>query len=187
MKNASCRFIATLSVAALCGSPLSAKDKHAKTPADQIVIDAHLPLSGGPITRFVATRHYDHLYVYAEREAGRPITVLDLTKPTQPQIVPEVNDASVNLVTVAGTAALSSDTPSTTATATPQTIRLLDLSDPAHPKVTKEFVGVTAMQNVGSGLILLANTDGIWVLSQKFAEDPAVEERYAEKIIYGER
>jgi hypothetical protein len=51
--------------------------------------------------------------------------------------------------------------------------------------VTKQFDNVTAIQNVSGGVILLANTDGIWILSQHFAEDPAVEKSYAYKVVYG--
>jgi hypothetical protein len=61
----------------------------------------------------------------------------------------------------------------------------MDFSDPAHPKVTKQFDGVTAIEKIGN-IILLANGDGIWVLSQRLAEDPAVDKRYANKVIYGE-
>jgi hypothetical protein len=59
----------------------------------------------------------------------------------------------------------------------------MDFSDPAHPKVTRQFDGVTAIEKSG-GLILLANPEGIWILSQHLAEDPAVEAAYAHQVIY---
>ena len=69
----------------------------------------------------------------------------------------------------------------------PQTIQILDLSNPASPKVTRRFEGVTAMKKMPSrGVILLANGEGIWILSEHIAEDPAVEQRYARKVVYGE-
>jgi len=182
-----------LILASLCSSDAVAKDKHRRPDnVDQIVIDAHLTVAGGPITRFIATRHYNRLYVYAEREAGQNITLLDVTQPAKPRVLSEVvafpaQSGAVNLLTVAGTAALSSDVKTEAKPAAPQTLRLMDFSDPANPKVSKQFDGVTAVENIGGGVILLANADGIWILSQKFAEDPEEDRRYAEKVIYGEK
>ncbi len=191
MKNLHGPLTPILVLASLCGTEAVAKDKHPKPEnKDQIVVDAHLPVAGGPITRFVATHHYDRLYVYAERESGQTVTLLDVTQPAKPQILSEVafpQSGAVNLLTVAGTAALSSDVKAEIKPATPQTLRLMDFSDPANPKVSKQFDRVTAVENIGGGVILLANADGIWILSQKFAEDPEEERRYAEKVIYGEK
>ena len=50
----------------------------------------------------------------------------------------------------------------------------MDFSDPQHPKVAREFAGVTAI-TTDDGLIFLANADGIWILHQTLAEDPEVE------------
>lgn len=176
---------------------VAAKDKHKQPNAsaqDQISVSGHVVVSGGPILRFIATQHYDRTYIYAERAPGQPVTILDVTKPVQPVIVSEFDASSgaTNLVVVAGTAALSgtavNPVNSSADTATPpvQTIRLMDLSDPASPKVTRQFDGVTAVEKLGGGLILLANPEGVWVLSQHLADDPKMDERYARKVIYGE-
>jgi len=168
--------------------PLAAKDKRKAAPMpahnDQISVDGHLALSGGPIVRFVATQHYDRSYVYAERGPGQPVSVLDVTQAAHPALVSQLG-AGTNLVAVAGTAALLSGTP---AEATPhpvQTIRVMDFSDPANPKLTRQFEDVTAVEKIGS-VILLANAEGVWILSQHFADDPKADERYARKVVYGE-
>ena len=190
MKTGKIRATVVLLATAAGGRELAAKDKHAKPelakPQDQIAIEAHIALSDGPVTQFIATRHYDRSYVYAEREAGKPVTLIDVTNPGHPQVLSNTSlpAASGSLLAVAGTAALASDAPATKA-APAQTIRLMDFSDPANPKVTKQFDGVTAVEKVGN-VILLANGDGIWILSQHLAEDPAAEERYARKVVYGE-
>jgi hypothetical protein len=182
--------VTLLTVTAICGGQLAAKDKHIRTDSagsqDQIAIEAHIALTDGPVTRFVATKHCDRSYVYAERGPGQPVTLIDVTNPGHPQVLSNTNlpAASGGLLAVAGTAALTGDAP-VEKTATAQTIRVMDFSDPAHPKVTKEFDGVTAIEKTGN-VILLANGEGIWVLSQRLAEDPAVEKRYANKVIYGE-
>lgn len=182
---------ASLALLMLAGAsdPLCGKEKSKKTSVqDQISVDGHLVVPGGPVTRFVATHHYDRSYVYAEHGIGQPVTLLDISKPDKPFIVSqlEMSAGTSNLVAVAGTAALSSDLPTEAAKVASQTIRLMDYSDPKNPKITRQFDGVTAVEKLAGGLILLANAEGVWILSQHLADDPAVQERYARKVIYGE-
>jgi hypothetical protein len=62
----------------------------------------------------------------------------------------------------------------------------MDFSDPLHPKITREFTGITAIErDDGRGLIFLANADGIWILHQDFALDPEVQRAYEYYTIYG--
>jgi hypothetical protein len=191
MPNSNIRLAIVLTLTAVSGRVLDAKDKRPKAetakPQDQIVIEAHITVGGGPIIRFIATRHYDRSYIYAERDAGKSVTLIDVTNLGHPQVLSDPGGRPVlgNLLAVAGTAALEGNGPAEKPP-TSQTIRLMDYSDPANPKVTREFNSVTAVEKVGGGIILLANGEGIWILSQHFAEDPAVEKRYANKVIYGE-
>jgi hypothetical protein len=179
------RMAAILIGVAVSACEIEAKKKDPKpqaaAPQDQIVIDAHLPFTSGPITRFVVTEHYNHSYIYAEREPGKPVTLIDATKPGQPVVLSELTSGS--LVAVAGTAALETDAVPAAQSSRPQTIRIMDFSDPAHPKLTRQFDGVTAVER-SRGLILLANPEGIWILSEHLALDPAVEAEYAHRILY---
>jgi hypothetical protein len=186
------RSAAALLLVAAGGHQLAAKDKHKQStdPArDQIAVEAHIPVPGAPITQFTATRHYSRSYVYAERGPGQAVTLLDVTNRGQPVILSQVAAApgvvAGNLVAVAGTAALSTSAGEAAKPPT-QTIRLMDFSDPANPKVTQQFDGVTAVQKLSNGLIMLANGDGVWILSQHLADDPEEDARYARKVIYGE-
>jgi hypothetical protein len=176
-------------------SQLAGKDKHKQitaTPQDSISVESQLTVPGGPVTRFVATQHYDRPYVYVEHGPGQPVTLLDVSKPQKPVIVSQLDSSLVssagtmNLVAVAGTAALSSSVPAETAKISSQTIRLMDFSDPKNPKVTRQFEGVTAVETLAGGTILLANPEGVWILSRHLADDPEAQERYARKVIYGE-
>lgn len=191
MKNLFAHFTVILLLEAAFGHPLAAKDKKkdkANPPQDQIRVEAHIAVSGGPITQFAATSHYSRSYVYAERGPGQPVTLLDVTNPAQPKILSNVTSSSSaltgDLVAVAGTAALSTSSAASTTPAT-QTLHLMDLSDPANPKVTQQFEDVTAVQRLPNGLIMLANADGVWILSQHLALDPAEDECYAHYVIYG--
>jgi hypothetical protein len=170
----------------------NAKDKKPKADAkDEIEVVGHIPLTGGPVKRFLATQHYSSYYLYAEHENGGNLTLMDITKTNRAAVLADVaslpNGASSNLTAVAGTAALVSSEPVASASAqAPQTIRIMDFSDPQNPKVAREFTGVTAMSRDDQrGLIFVANADGIWILQQHFALDPEVQRAYEDYVIYG--
>ena len=70
--------------------------KHKSSPSqpmDAIKVVGHIPLAGGPITRFVCTQHYSSDYLYAEHGAGKDITLIDVTKTEQPSVLANVPDA----------------------------------------------------------------------------------------------
>src|SRR5690242_7450263 len=137
----------SLSLLLLATGALNAKDKHVRKnqPAsdeDQIEVAAHLPLRAGPVSRLVETRHYRREYLYAEHE-NKTVTLIDVTSATAPAAIAEIvmpSGLHNSLVSVSGTAALvgsgeeRGDDPRA-----PQTFRIMDLKDPAHPKVTQEF------------------------------------------------
>src|SRR5580698_4699897 len=170
-------------------SAAHAKDKKVKappsSPKDEIEVVGHVPLVGGPVTRFSSTQHYSSYYLYAEHGGSSNVTLIDVTKVGQPAVLADVSyspdGTSQSLLAVAGTAALvnaAPGTPAAPATAS-QTLRIMDFSDPLHPTVAREFIGVTAIgRNDSRGLIFVANGEGIWILRQHLAEDPEVEKAY---------
>jgi hypothetical protein len=181
-----------LAVSTTLAPSVSARNKKAEpAPKDEIEVVGHIPLTGGPVRRFQATQHYSSYYLYAEHEAGGSATLIDVTKTNQPAVLADVayppNGGSSNLTVVTGTAALVSSEPAAPGTATaPQTIRIMDFSDPKNPKVAREFTGVTATSRDSQrGLIFVANPEGIWILRQHFAEDPDVQRAYEDYVIYG--
>jgi hypothetical protein len=184
------RLITILCLALLI--PLSAKDKKPKKPMpppqDAIDVVAHLPLATGPVRRFLSTDHFSSHYLYVEYDAGASVTLIDVTRPDNPSVLAEVAYPATlgpdSLVVVSGTAALVTSGGPPQA-AQQQTLRILDLSDPRHPKVAREFAGVTAINRDDSrGLIYLANAEGVWILHQTRAADPEVEKAYAHHVIY---
>ena len=160
----------------------------AKDPQDEIQVVGHLPLTGGPVRRFMVTQHYSSTYLYAEHETGANITLVDVTKTNKPVVLADVTyptgGGSGSLFAAAGTAALVTELQGASAPTLPsQNIRIMDFSDPQKPKVVREFAGVTAITS-DHGLIFLANADGIWILRQTLAEDPEVEKAYAHHVHY---
>ena len=131
-----------------------AKSKKLKAPLavpkDEIEVVGHIPLTDGPVRRFLATQHYSSYYLYAEHDAGRTVTLIDVTKTSQPAVLADVSSppdgGSDSLTLVAGTAALVTSEPAASpAPAATQTIRIMDFSDPQNPKAARVFAGVTAM------------------------------------------
>jgi hypothetical protein len=60
-----------------------------------------------------------------------------------------------------------------------QTFRIMSFADPAHPASKQEFLDVSAVLRDGNrGLIFLANPQGIWILQEKLALDPAFEKEW---------
>ena len=169
---------------------LDAKDKKPKSdPKDSIEVVAHLPASSGPVRRFMTTQHYSSQYLYVEHDAGQTVTLIDVTNASNPLMLGELSypttGGSESLVAVTGTSALVTNQQASAA-APPQSLRIMDFSDPKQPKVAREFTGVTAItRDDARRLIFLANIDGIWILHQTLAQDPEVEKAYDYYIRYG--
>ncbi|MES1257148.1 MAG: hypothetical protein ABUS51_01915 [Acidobacteriota bacterium] len=188
------RQTAFLAAIAVCKGDLQAKRKNQRSGSDprqdEILVEAHIAEIQGPITRFVAIRRYDHSYIYAERGPGRGTTRIDVPDSDQPPVLTEIpyRSGSVADTVLAGadTAVVVVRDPSAVAPQA-QTIRLMDFSDPDRPRITRQFEGVTAMEQLPDrGLIVLANAEGVWLLRKHLAQDPESEKRYARKVVYGE-
>jgi hypothetical protein len=163
--------------------------KDAVQPQDSIQVVGHIPPTNHPVTGFVCTQHYSSYYLYAEHEAGKDITLIDVTRTSRPLVLADVpyvgQGASEALVAVAGTAALVSNEVNDPPPAPAQSLKIMDFSDPQHPKVAREFNGVTAVgRDTQRDLVFVANPEGIWILQQHFAEDPEVEAEYAREVLY---
>jgi len=190
MRTTNIRLTLAFLVCTMSALTLSAKTKHHQDPApdqDRIVIESHLSLNGAPVIGFIATQHYSRSYVYVERGTGNPVTLIDITDAAHPVVLSQLPlaAASGELLSVAGTAALAGQSTAAVNQPVPQSVSIMDFSDPAQPKVTKTFDGVTALEKVAHGsIILLANKDGIWILRQHFALDPKIEEEYARHVLY---
>lgn len=160
---------------------------------DSIQVVGHIALANGSVRRFVTTQHYSSYYLYAEHDGGKRLTLLDVSDTAHPTVLadmayPSAPGGQGTLLAVAGTAALvledSSPSPAAPATAAPQTVLVMDFSDPHSPKIARSFFGVTAAsRDERRGLIFLANADGLWILRQGFADDPEIQKAYARHVL----
>jgi hypothetical protein len=183
-----------LAAVAAFAPAIHAKDKvKPPVPKDEIQVIGHVPVSDGPIIRFLPTQHYSSYYLYAEHASGKNATLIDITAAAHPAVLAEVaypSEGGANsLSVVAGTAALlESGTVTQQPSASlpsPQIIRIMDFSDPKSPKVAREFTGVTAMlRDSPRGLIFVANSEGVWILQQHLADDPERLKEYDKYVLY---
>ena len=159
------------------------KDKPAP-PKDSFDVVGHVPLTGASVSHLISTRHYSSSYLYAEQSSGS-IAVIDVTDSTHPRVISSVS-GNGNLLTANGDVALvSSEAQPPAVPSVAKTISIVDFSDKANPKVTRQFAGVTSMGSDDQrGLVFLVNADGLWILHRNQATDPEVQERYAHDVVY---
>ena len=168
---------AILLVGALAVSaPVMANNtKPTEVPAKVV---AHLALQEAPGSEMLLQNKGDKQYLYVQKASKQGFTVVDVSKPAAPSLVSKSgssSDATAGKLELAGSdvglakipdrnskgVIRSADNPT-------ETVKILDLTDPAHPKVLQIFTGVTStLQDPGRGLIYLANNEGLWILSHE--------------------
>jgi len=166
-------LVCSAAAMALSGVSLSANTKPTEVPAKVI---AHLPLQEALGSEMLLQNKGDKQYLYVQKASKQGFTVVDVTKPRLPSLVNRSttsNDATAGKLEMAGPDVGLAELPDKNSkgvirsTDNPtETVKILDLSDPAHPKVLQTFTGVTSiLQDPDRGLIYLANNDGLWILS----------------------
>ena len=176
-----------LCAALLVTAPLLAgKDNQTPSGTDHIDVIAHIPLSGGPVVQLTSGTHWRRDYLYLGHGTVNAVTVLDVTDPTAPKAVDTLDlalpEAKGNVSAVVGNAVLVTSRASAPA---PQTVTILSYADPEHPKVARQFSGVTSMlKDTSRGLIYLANAEGLWVLRLDPATDVELEKEYQNYLLY---
>lgn len=160
-----------------------AKDKPAQSETQRVSVIAHLPIEGAPVTQLFVQEEGGKQYLYVRQAAQSGYTVVDVSRANKPKIVKR--DASQNLGSsqklqmISGGIALS-ETPESAGTggvrhelapskapvaSNPQSLRVLDMSDPANPKTLQTFEGVTSvLADDSRDLIYIANSEGVWIL-----------------------
>jgi hypothetical protein len=156
------------------------------TQHDRIEVIGHFPLASGPIVQLTAGYHWRRNYLYVDHGPAKPITILDVTEAANPKVTGELDipkpEANGNLTAVVGTAALVASPASTPTT---QTVTIMSFADPEHPKVERQFEGVTALlKDPSRGLVYLADAEGLWVLHLEPADDVELQEQYQQYIFY---
>jgi len=163
-------LVLILTVAAPSGAGAGTKSKPAEVPARVI---AHLPLATPPGNEMVLQKNNNKQYLYIQAASKQSYTIVEVTKPEFPTLVSptaRAKDAAAGRLDIVGSDLGIAEVPEASAntirgSSTTETVRILDLTDPAHPKVLQTFAGVTSiLPDGGRGLIYLTNNEGLWIL-----------------------
>jgi hypothetical protein len=191
-----CRKLAlALSMVLAALSPsATAKDKPTQ-PAEQVAVVAHLPLPGAPVRQMFVQQEGTKQYLYVQQASKEGFTIIDVTKPARPGIIKREafpTTASTGRLQMVGSGIALAEVPDKTASAgarhelapakapgtasgsqPTESLRVLDLSDPANPKTLQTFDGVTSvLADDSRRLIYIANGDGLWILNHKHEKPP---------------
>lgn len=168
------------SVAIFCLLPSASAAQQGGPDSDAILVRSRLALPGGPVQEMFLGKSggRDYLYISQAHQAG--YVVVDVTDDRHPTIIKEITlsrdskDESLEMIGaglgIAGRPDnLSQSSPAIQQVSTPpQFVRLLDLSNPSHPRTLKTFDGVTSMVlDDRQNMIYLANGDGLWILHHR--------------------
>lgn len=169
-RSASGRVGVSFAVAGVLAASVIANTKPTGVPA-QVV--GHLALADAPGSEMLLQNKGDKHYLYVQKASKQGFTVINVTRPSIPELVSSSGASSTaGTLEMAGPDVAIAEVPDKNAkgvirnTQNPtETINILDISDPEHPKVIQTFKGVTSiLQDPGRGLIYLANNDGLWIL-----------------------
>jgi hypothetical protein len=153
-------------------------------PSEQpATVIAHLALLGAPTSQMFLRENSGKQYLYIGMNAKEGLTVVDVTNPTEPNIIKRLawpNEASTGTVQmVSGGLALAEgpDSDSVAIAPSTRTVKILDLSDPVNPRAVLSFSGVTStLDDDARDLVYIANGEGLWILRNNQALAAAAKE-----------
>ena len=153
---------------------------------ERIKILANLPLPDMHVNQMFAQQRGSKQFLFLHRPYRQAFALVDVTKPGKPVLLervtleqapggrleaPKAESTLAVSVTPEDEAAAGTQPPAATAPKVvlpKETVRLVDLSDPQHPKTIKTFTGVTSMlPDEARHLIYLVNADGLWIISHR--------------------
>ena len=192
MKASACMFrgslVTAFSLAAGLLPAVPVAGQNAPPAQESAKVVGHLPLPGIHVNQMFVQHEGKKILLYLHRPNKRAFAVADVTKPEKPALLdvatqqgpsqervdvsaanptlgiavtPEEHSVppggQTNAAPAAGPVTLSSDT-----------IKILDLNDPAHPKVLLSFAGVTSMlPDDNRKLIYIVNNEGLWIVRHR--------------------
>jgi hypothetical protein len=152
----------------------NAKHRAVKSAPQQASVVAHLPLPGASVSQLALQQHGSKQYLYVEQSSRDGFAIVDVTKPDQPNVIRSEmwpNEASTGrLQMVGGRLALAEapDTATAEGISPTETLKVLDLSDPANPRAILTFSGVTStLADDARNLVYITNSEGLWILKHQ--------------------
>ena len=181
-------LVASLSLVAglLAAAPVAGQDPAAAQESAKVV--GHLELPGIHVNQMFVQREDKKILLYLHRPNKRAFAVVDVSKPEKPGMLDpaSLREPSRERVDVSASnpslgiavapedrsaqAGGQNNAPPATApiTLSTETVKILDLNDPARPKVLLTFAGVTSMLLDDSRkLIYIVNNEGLWIVRHR--------------------
>ncbi len=157
-----------------------------KDNADEVLVRSQLPLPGGPVQQMFYREFGGRAYLYISQANEPGYVVVDVTNDRHPKIIKEIvlphegEQEALEMVGAGlGVAGRPDNPPAQSAPAiqelsgnpSGQFMRLLDLSDPSHPRTLMTFDGVTSIVlDDRRNMIYLTNGEGLWILHHRVNE-----------------
>ncbi|HWO29948.1 MAG TPA: hypothetical protein VNO32_14235 [Candidatus Acidoferrum sp.] len=160
----------------------SAKHRAAKPALQPASVVAHLALPGAAASQLELQQHGNKQYLYVEQASKEGFAIVDVTEPDQPNVIKSVawpNQASagkLQMVSARLALAEAPDTATAETISSTETLKLLDLSDPANPRTVLTFSGVTStLADDARSLVYITNSEGLWILKHQSEQEMSSE------------
>jgi hypothetical protein len=151
-----------------------------QTPV-QVSVAGHLELQGIRVKHIFVQHRGSKYYLFLRRTDKNAFVIVDVTNPGKPVVadrnaLPEPAGGNVDLPEPGSALAMAFVPESAPAAGgaagkpadslPTETVRLIDLADPRHPKTLKTFNKVTSVaSDDGRKLVFLVNDEGLWIIS----------------------
>jgi hypothetical protein len=153
-------------------SNASAKEHKPRGYDAESHVVAHISFSGlSAVDMAMQRKVNDKYYLYVEHSKDQGISIIDISKPTQPKavaVIPWPDPDLSSRISLTGNLAVIAETeilPMHINTATDDLV-LWDLSNPVAPRVVQKFSGVVKWLQDERNFIYVLNGDGLWVVSE---------------------
>jgi len=168
---------AVLTTLLLLSVGASAKDHKVKTSDTHAGVVAHISFAGlSAADMSIQRKMNDKYYLYVQHSKDQGISIIDVTKPTQPKaigVIPWPDPAASSTMNVTGDLAIIAETGTHLVGSTSkEDLVLWDLSNPAAPRVMQKFSGVVKWLQDERNFIYVLNGDGLWVVSTPADRQP---------------
>jgi len=156
----------------------SAKEHKPKGSGAVSQVVAHISFSGlSAVDMAMQRKVNDKYYLYVEHSRDQGISIIDISKATQPKavgVIPWPDPALSGRMSLTGALAIISASevfPMHSITSTDDLV-LWDLSNPTAPRVVQKFSGVVKWLQDERNFIYVLNGDGLWVVSEPANRQP---------------
>jgi hypothetical protein len=149
-----------------------AKDHKLKGTGNQAQVVAHLSFTGSSAVDMAMQKKVnDKYYLYVQLSRDQGISIIDISKPTQPKAVGVIpwSDAAVSgRMHLTGDLAIiaESDVLPVGDGRLDHELVVWDLSNPASPRVVQKFSGVVKWLQDERDFVYVLNREGLWVVSE---------------------